>query len=294
MDWSGNKYIHINGDELKQAGGNITIIDGGAAGELFPPFHAFRSLCDVIRFEPRGDKYVDINANETSMPWALSSKRQKLELKVTRQNTCSSVFWPNKDINTNYLAEDSTGPREVLRIAKVDATSIDNEISRPVDVVKLDIHGSELDALIGATNTLKTAKFVLVETWTQEVYKGQPLHHDVDAFLRDHGYEALDIQVAAAWERPSIFKLNSIRKELIGLEVLYFNKRDFELSNSYYKYSLLLSIFGFTSFALWICDNKSFQFNQSLKNNILTAHKKHQLRKRFSLKFILQAIAARL
>ena len=127
MEWVGNTDLEIRSSDLEVAGGNLVIIDGGAAGEIFTPFNEYNSLCDIIRFEPRGNKYINKVENETSLPWALWSKRQKLDLKITKQNTCSSVFEPNNEINHLYSKEHAVNPRRVEKVTEIEATSIDEE-----------------------------------------------------------------------------------------------------------------------------------------------------------------------
>jgi FkbM family methyltransferase len=59
---------------------------------------------------------------------------------------------------------------------------------RPPDLIKLDVQGYELAVLQGAAGCLRSARVVLCEVSFREFYSGQPLFHDVLAFLRERGF----------------------------------------------------------------------------------------------------------
>ena len=58
----------------------------------------------------------------------------------------------------------------------------------PVDAIKLDIQGAELDVLRGAERQLQNTVLIQTEVEFVPLYQGQPLYGDIDAFLRAHGF----------------------------------------------------------------------------------------------------------
>lgn len=56
-----------------------------------------------------------------------------------------------------------------------------------IDMVKLDLQGNELDALIGMGSLIATVKLVFAEVQFVELYEGAPLFADIELFLRNNG-----------------------------------------------------------------------------------------------------------
>jgi hypothetical protein len=62
------------------------------------------------------------------------------------------------------------------------------------DFIKLDTQAGELKVLRGATETLKSNKFILLETWMRRVYGPEnPLFHEVASFLYSQNYVLFDM-----------------------------------------------------------------------------------------------------
>jgi FkbM family methyltransferase len=69
-----------------------------------------------------------------------------------------------------------------------------------IDILKIDIQGAELKALLGARRLLEARRIRLIaaEVEFQPLYKGQPLYEDVALWLRSVGYGLVglyDLQV---------------------------------------------------------------------------------------------------
>jgi hypothetical protein len=61
------------------------------------------------------------------------------------------------------------------------------------DFLKIDVQGGELDVLTGAGTVLGVTLVVHCEVEFAHVYKNQPLFGDIDAHMRDAGFELIDI-----------------------------------------------------------------------------------------------------
>lgn len=59
--------------------------------------------------------------------------------------------------------------------------------------LKIDTEGHELEVLRGATETLKRAEFVLAEVSIKDRYIAGYRFSDVVAFMKDHGFEIIDM-----------------------------------------------------------------------------------------------------
>jgi hypothetical protein len=63
-----------------------------------------------------------------------------------------------------------------------------------VDILKMDIQGSELSALKGASTLLKEKriKMIYTETYFKKQYENQPLFYEIAAYLETFGYHVKD------------------------------------------------------------------------------------------------------
>lgn len=86
-------------------------------------------------------------------------------------------------------------------------------IGRTRQLLKLDVQGYELNVLRGGIETLKTCAYVYVECSEVELYEGQALRREVEAFLGERGFvmqaacnpvrrDGRVIQVDCLFQRP--------------------------------------------------------------------------------------------
>ena len=76
----------------------------------------------------------------------------------------------------------------------IDNYCLENNIDL-IDILKIDVQGSEIEVLKGASNMLKERriKVVYTETYFQQQYVNQPLFHDISQFLYNHNFILQDI-----------------------------------------------------------------------------------------------------
>jgi FkbM family methyltransferase len=136
----------------------MTVIDGGAhvgyftcqAARLVGP----RGL--VLAFEPAPRNYELLTANVwrngfgnvVCFPWALGREAGFAPLKLSASNT-----------GDHRLQEGNGGDTTLVRVAALDQVLA---IRPPIDVVKLDVQGSEEAALRGMANVLASSPTALV------------------------------------------------------------------------------------------------------------------------------------
>jgi FkbM family methyltransferase len=77
-------------------------------------------------------------------------------------------------------------------VRTIDSFVASGEIAPP-QLIKADVQGYELEVLRGATEALATADAVLLEVSFRELYAGQPLAHELIAFLGDRGFRIADV-----------------------------------------------------------------------------------------------------
>ena len=147
--------------------------------------------CEVIGFEPvqaELEKLTrDKKENERYLPYFVGdgSERPFHECNVAMT---SSLFEPNTPLLAKFH-----NLEELVRVVKtyaVGTTRLDDipEV-KGADLLKLDIQGGELLALRGAEKMLEDVLVVQTEVEFVELYKGQALFADVDAFLRGRNFQ---------------------------------------------------------------------------------------------------------
>lgn len=79
-------------------------------------------------------------------------------------------------------------------VRTLDSVDLDGVLSRPgPKLLKIDVQGSELAILNGASRTLPLIDHVLVELSLRETYVDQPLADEVVASLTNHGFVLSDL-----------------------------------------------------------------------------------------------------
>lgn len=250
--WKKSTRPLINAPFLEDLFDGLVIIDGGAANEIFEPANSIERGAKIYCFEPNSEA----PSYKSSVPVrklgsALWNKRQELMLHIAAEPSTSSVYPPNKEILEMFPDKIGWPARRTVSTERIPGCSIDDmveagECEKP-DLIKLDVHSSEYESLIGASLALKTASAVLVETWHWDIHKGQKLHGDVEKFLNNNDFYLYDLRKASSWkeESPETIKDRGI---LVGSESVFFRRTP--IPGKELGLVILLDLFGFTASAI--------------------------------------------
>jgi FkbM family methyltransferase len=171
----------------------IHILDIGAALGEQPPY---QSLLDsgrarITGFEPNAVECGRLNKKygkpHRFFPYFVGDGRPAT-FHETNWALTGSLYEPNSPLLEKFqnLAEVvrpvATHPVITKRID--DIAEIDD-----VDFIKIDVQGSELPIFRNALRALSRALFIQTEVEFVELYRGQPMFADVDAFLRGNGFQ---------------------------------------------------------------------------------------------------------
>jgi FkbM family methyltransferase len=140
-------------------------------------------------------------------------------------STGSAVLHVNADSQTSSLLTPNLVGRELFgdmleerAQCTVPVTSIDDFCAArgitAIDVLKIDAQGSELLVLEGAKRTLPRCRIIQVEANFVAQYEGSATFGEVDAYLRDRGWEFYNMY--QLWRDPS-------SRRLVFANCLYFN-----------------------------------------------------------------------
>lgn len=207
----------------------LTLADVGASGGILPHWLPHRRHLRLIGFEPDARAFEDLSSQQDNQiryfNVGLHRSRGQFSFYLTRKQQTSSCFLPNRDLLDRF--------HNPLRFDVVEETSIDCESLDEVlqeagltdlDFIKLDTQGSELAILEGASAVLAESVFGLeIEVAFAELYEGQPLFSDVDLFVRQFGFDLIDLS-AVYWKRSTGATVGNSKGQLMFADALYFRQ----------------------------------------------------------------------
>jgi FkbM family methyltransferase len=209
------------------------VLDIGAHG-MDGGDHAYSPLwdygeVDVIGFEPQSDRAIEriqedsediARSGETRIfPVALGDGN-KADLHINNVDATSSLFAFNRNLVDQF---DGLAELETVDVVPIETTKLDEvDVSLPIDLMKLDVQGAELSIVQSASHCLNHTAVVHCEMEFGEIYKGQPLFHEVDRELRMSGFELIDIfPIHYSFSDVSESKTKDV---LLWADVVYFAK----------------------------------------------------------------------
>lgn len=174
----------------------LTILDIGAALLEEPAYQALieSQHARIIGFEPDADACQQLNARfgppHRFMPLFVGDGKPGV-FHQTNWGPTGSLFKPNIPMLGMFQMLGEV----VVPVAEhpVETTRLDDipEID-DVDFIKIDVQGSELAIFENAGRSLADAVLIQTEISFVESYVGQPMFSDVDAFLRQSGFQFHD------------------------------------------------------------------------------------------------------
>ena len=147
-----------------------TVIDGGAHVGTWSKIFA-KKFRRVLAFEPSPDTCECLRYNISS---------ENVEIRNQALGKKAGMVSMVLDGFDGTLREKNAGSRYVVEGGRIERVSIDSLGLTDLDLLKLDIEGSEVDALHGAVRTLKRCRPVVIfeakEEWVRRGYKARAPH----------------------------------------------------------------------------------------------------------------------
>jgi FkbM family methyltransferase len=173
----------------------LVMLDVGCRDGVRPEWRALGPHASLIGFDAdpaecaRLNEAVADGTGERYEPIALGAADGPATLHVTADPQCSSLYPPDEEYVRRYPELWRHAPRSTqpIDISTLD-TWAEHAEAGPIDALKIDVQGAELDVLRGAQRNLGSVRVVELEVEFQPLYRGQPLFGDVDEYLRERGF----------------------------------------------------------------------------------------------------------
>jgi len=250
--------------------------DVGARWGIDKPWQSFRSLIDLLSFEPDKEEYELLMKNKSPedmiYQYALYKESKSASLNLTKSRGCSSIYKPNYDFLKNYADSKRFQIEDVVTVTTASLDSLYNgSVISNMDFIKIDVQGAELDILNGGKTFLREHILgIEIEVEFQPLYKEQPLFSDIDAYIRN----SLKLQIQdirkTYWKHPAGIGIGAVKGQLIFGDALYFrspyeilswcshfDKR--EGSNKVLMACLMGIVYGYLDYSLCLLNQSSIK-----------------------------------
>jgi FkbM family methyltransferase len=187
---------------------NLVIIDVGAAIALDNRWEQFGDSAIQVGFEPNivecrrlQEMYTTEGGAQGKTkkifePLALWSKKATLSLNITRNPDASSILKPNQ---AYFSRLPNPSLMDIMAVESLEAIPLDLYKSNyfdSIDVLKLDVQGTELEIALGASQVLKNeAIAVIAEIMFTPQYSGQTTFGEFDSQMKHYGFRIFDLDV---------------------------------------------------------------------------------------------------
>ena len=171
-------------------GTRIVFVDVGSGGPLkapwtlLPPEHV-----EKVDFDPEV-----LPGNEKKLPLCISNKNGNRSFHIACDPRASSLHTPNAEFMDWFDRRDMAVERTIeVRCETID--SYFSECNMQVDLLDINVEGHDLQVLLGSEQLFRESfpKVVKIEFELAEVWKGQGWFSDIDAWMRQHHFELIDL-----------------------------------------------------------------------------------------------------
>jgi protein O-GlcNAc transferase len=175
----------------------LRCVDVGALriGEEADPWVSWaqEGYAEVIGFEPIEEECEKLNSLAIAsgesiryLPIGLGDGKEHT-LHITNVPMTSSLFPPARSTVDLFVALGDL--MQVVSEERIKTHRLDDiKEADSTDFLKLDVQGAELMIMENASKVLDSASVIQCEVEFIELYEGQPLHADIDSFLRSQGF----------------------------------------------------------------------------------------------------------
>ncbi|MFC1516088.1 FkbM family methyltransferase [Thermodesulfobacteriota bacterium] len=201
---------------------NLNLVDVGSRNGILH-LADYAEFTRALGFEPNPEEYEKLLSGKTDAsaygivspdykeikyyPYAISNQDGKSEFYVTPGPGAAGLLEPNMDpLNEIHYHggrryEESFGKDvfDNFKVIEVETKTLDTicekEHIKHIDLLKIDVEGTEYEVLEGARSILQQTGVIFVETCFIPFRKNQKLFSHVDLLLRDYHFDLLHYEI---------------------------------------------------------------------------------------------------
>jgi FkbM family methyltransferase len=179
----------------------VVLLDVGARGGVGREWEVFGDQLRAYAFEPDEEECRRLAesapSNLTYIPRALGRQRGRQTLYHTAHPDSAGLYRTDQRYLDRFLNRDNgviVGERSI-EVSALDEVLAEFEVP-PVDFIKLDIEGAELDVLQGGSNCIDRPSLLglISEIRFHREINGSPPFSELDLFLKARGFALYDLQ----------------------------------------------------------------------------------------------------
>ncbi|MBN2701206.1 MAG: FkbM family methyltransferase [Methylothermaceae bacterium] len=180
----------------------ICLLDIGSIGGPKGRWRLIPGRVHTVGFDPREQCATD-EPGHTVVPCAVGRNEDVVDFYVTHTGNMSSTLPPNTEVL--YRFQDRACKMEVMRAERLSVAPLDTVAADiAADAIKVDVQGAELDVLAGAERVLQSGILLAeIEVSFIERYRGQPLADEVICFMRQRGFDLIDLYQVRRYYRTN-------------------------------------------------------------------------------------------
>lgn len=187
---------------------NPVIVEAGAQfGEDSQWMSEFWPQGKIYSFEPSPESFVHLQKiatqshNIQAIQLALSNIPGKFSFYLA--GGASSLLKPQDSFNADYFHSDVDHPISV-EVTTLDIWAQENNIPI-IDFLWLDMEGNELNALKGASHSLKNVKLIYTEVNLQRFWQNCVMYDELTTWMNDHGFVEIWSDIVPNWHGNVLF-----------------------------------------------------------------------------------------
>ena len=269
----------------------LNIVDVGSTGGPELRWRKWENACFFYTFDPdpRAQSWSSTSKN---FPVGLWSHRCSQTIHLASYPPASSLFKPNQEFLSAFSVQSAM---QEVGTKKIELHTLDQILNgHPIDFLKIDAEGAELEILKGATHTLNQQCLGMqLEALFCPIRQNAPSFNDLDTFAKNFDLQLFHIQ-REHWMRKNKISAYVSNPQLIWGNVLYllpkriFLKKLKQSDNPKLllgKYLLILLAYNLFDYAYELCEEVSFEETEKLKEVLqgLSLSKKEVVKLVFSL-----------
>lgn len=176
------------------------VVDVGAnIGQWFSSLQKLVSIQRAEVFEPNPEAFKILSSKLADEPGihlhqaALGMRSEVSTLHVTRTSSLASLLRPSEILATQYTANHASVVKEV----QVPVTTLDAVLTEEdaIDLLKIDVQGSERSVLLGGVKALKRTRALLIEVNFVSHYEGDDTFASLNHLITELGFEFWDMSL---------------------------------------------------------------------------------------------------